>query len=94
MNDFQVISEAISKPDDLDFEEPEKKEDDDFVHVPEVPVFQEKSYDNQISGMLSRMKRVKTCFMTIGGKGSECCLIYIAISKNTKESVSHLRKQL
>ena len=44
--------------------------------------------------MISRFKRLKTCIMTVGNKGSENCLIYIAITKNKKESVSHLRKQL
>lgn len=32
--------------------------------------------------------------MTIGGKGSEGCLIYIAISKCKDENVSFLRRQL
>jgi hypothetical protein len=30
--------------------------------------------------------------MTIGGRGNEGCLIYIAISKSKDESISHLRK--
>ena len=37
---------------------------------------------------------MKICFMTVGGKGSDCCLIYIALSKDPKESISHMRKQL
>ena len=32
--------------------------------------------------------------MTIGGQGSEGCLIYIAISKSKDESISFLRRQL
>ena len=39
-------------------------------------------------------KKFKLCIMTVGGQGSEGCLIYIAMSKNKNETVSHLRKQL
>ena len=32
--------------------------------------------------------------MFVGGQGSEGCLIYIAMSKNRNEPISHMRKQL
>ena len=43
---------------------------------------------------MSHLRGVQSCYMTVGGKGSDVCLIYIAISKDKKEKISHLRKQL
>ena len=53
-----------------------------------------KDVDNEIRGMISKLNKIKLCFMTIGGKGAEGCLIYIALSKVKQESLSHLRRQL
>ena len=44
--------------------------------------------------MMSKSKKFKIAFVTIGGKGSEGCLIYIAMSKHRNETISHLRKQI
>ena len=55
---------------------------------------EEKEYTNELRGMLTRLKKFKVCFMTVGGRGTEGCLIYIALSKSNNESVSHMRKQL
>lgn len=42
--------------------------------------------------MITKSFNFKICYMTIGGKGNEGCLIYIALSKAKDESISHLRK--
>lgn len=52
----------------------------------------EKSNDNEIRGMNSKKRDFKIAFVTVGGKGSDGCLIYIAMSKNKSETISHLRK--
>ena len=44
--------------------------------------------------MLTRLGKFKICFMSSSDKSTEGALIYIAISKSKKESLSHLRKQL
>jgi len=60
----------------------------------DISLDDDKFYDNKITGMLSRFRGMKTCFMTAGGKGSDWGIIYIAWSKDPKESVSHMKKQL
>ena len=57
-------------------------------------VEEEKPCDNEVRAMFSKAGGFKLCFMTVGGRGSEGCLIYIAMSKAKGESISHLRKQL
>ena len=57
-------------------------------------VEEEKPCDNEVSAMFSKLGGFKMCFMTVGGRGSEGCLIYIAMTKAKNESISHLRKQL
>ena len=42
----------------------------------------EKTQDNELRGMVSYLKKIKLCFMTVGGQGAEGCLIYIALSKH------------
>lgn len=51
-------------------------------------------HDNQLVAILSKLKGVKSCYMSVGGRGSDCCLIYIALSKDKEESSSHLKRQL
>jgi len=61
---------------------------------PDEEIVADKVHDNQCKAMLTRLGKFKICFMTSGGKSSEGALIYIALSKSKKESLSHLRKQL
>jgi hypothetical protein len=63
---------------------------------PSVEVFegQEQVIDNELRAMITMFKMFKLCIMTVGGQGQEGCLIYIAMSKNKNESISHLKKQL
>jgi len=44
--------------------------------------------------MLTRLKKLKLCIMTAGGKGSDACLFYIAWSSCKEESLTFMRKQL
>lgn len=53
---------------------------------------EERMHDNDLKAMNTRLGKFKVCFMTSGGKSNEGCLIYIALSKSKKESISHLRK--
>ena len=57
-------------------------------------VEEEKPCDNEVRAMYSKLGGFKMCCMTVGGRGSEGCLIYIAMTKVKGESISHLRKQL
>jgi hypothetical protein len=62
------------------------KEADDMFFEQEVV------NDNELRALITKFKKFKLCVMTVGGQGSEGCLIYVAMSKNLNESISHLRK--
>ena len=53
---------------------------------------EERVIDNEMRSLISKSQKFKITFATIGGKGSEGVLIFIAMSKNKKETISHLRK--
>jgi hypothetical protein len=59
---------------------------------PDMFYQQEMVNDNELKALITKFKKFKLCVMTVGGQGSEGCLIYIAMSKNVSESISHLRK--
>jgi len=58
----------------------------------DLDILDEKINDNELKAIMSKFNKFKICFMFKGGKGGEGCLIYIAITKDKKESMSHLRK--
>ena len=53
---------------------------------------EEKVIDNELRSFFTKSKKFKMTFVTVGGKGSDGVLIFIAMSKNKKETISHLRK--
>ena len=53
---------------------------------------EEKVIDNEIRSLITKQQKFKITFVTVGGKGTDGVLIYIAMSKYKKETISHLRK--
>lgn len=55
-------------------------------------VIEEKQSVNELRSLITRFREMKVVFMQVGGHTNEGSLIYIALSKVKRETVSHLRK--